>query len=118
MRAIPRAAPPDPRPPPARRAPDATRRPGRDAARRVRSISWSHLSAARGQRAHGHVNAKPQAAVRALFLARGYVEERNTTRHLRRCAKFPYLRSNIMFFRRGAGAGAAAPGAAEARRRR
>ena len=86
------------------------------AARCARRISWSHLSAARGQSAHGHVNAKPARSVRALFLSRGYVEEVNSTRYLRRCATFPYLRNGIMFFQRDAGAASASAVEATGRR--
>lgn len=63
-------------------------------------ISWSHYSAAKGQSAHGHVNAKPIRAVRELVVARGYVEQHNTSRHLQRCSSFPYFRTGILYFRR------------------
>jgi hypothetical protein len=63
-------------------------------------ISWSHFSAAKGQSAHGHVNAKSIRAVRELFKARGYTEQHNTSRHLQRCSTFPYFRTGITYFQR------------------
>ena len=59
-------------------------------------VSWSAFK----DTAHGHVNAKSASAAQRTIEARGYVLDRNLTRHLRKHASFPYLRRTIMLFRR------------------
>lgn len=69
-------------------------------------ISWSNMGSS--QSAHGHVNPKRKSQVRALFAPHGYVEDRNASAYLRRCATFLYLKRGIQVMRRNASSAAPA----------
>ena len=62
-------------------------------------VSWSNMGATQSQ--HGHVNAKRKSQVRMFLAPFSYVEDRNASAHLRRCATFLYLKRGIQVFRRG-----------------
>ena len=61
-------------------------------------LSWSSMGSA--QSAHGHVNPKRKSQVRLLLSPLGYVEDRNASAVLRRCATFLYLKRGVQVFRR------------------
>lgn len=61
-------------------------------------LSWSNMGSA--QSAHGHVNPKRKSQVRLLLGPLGYVEDRNASSTLRRCATFLYLKRGVQVFRR------------------
>ena len=52
------------------------------------------------QSAHGHVNPKRKSQVRSLLAPYGYMEDRNSSAYLRRCATFLYLKRGVQVFRR------------------
>ena len=61
-------------------------------------LSWSNMGSA--QSAHGHVNPRRKAQVRLLLAPYGYVEDRNASSYLRRCATFLYMKRGVQVFLR------------------
>ena len=67
-------------------------------------ISWSQTRAQQG--GIGHLNPQSFARTHGLFLQRGYVQDAQATKQLRKCSQFSFFRNGLFVFVRGNGTAA------------